>query len=147
MFFELKLDADSDQDLSQLSQVVNQLEGEFFDEPYRQDEGFIQNPCCEGSTFDDFRQEMKMINEKVYKKVIKEGVGAEIDLESSKVRYKYAMFTESVNKPFDQQSSVICVREEIVPLLGCYLALDTMKLNEKSYFWLSSSVMFGKLGW
>lgn len=105
-----------------------------------------RNPCPEGSTFCNFRQELSKVNDEVYKRVIKQGLGAEVDLERSKVTYKYAMFTESSTEPFDEQLGVVCVKDGFESLPGCHLALSTMKLKEEAYFLLCSSVMFGQLG-
>jgi FK506-binding protein 6 len=110
-----------------------------------------KNPCPKDKTFKEFREEFIKVNENVYKKTIKEGVGDGIDLDHSHVTYNYSMFIESAEDPFDssdlkQSPGTVCVEKGIEPNPGCFLALSTMKKKEVAVFWLSSDVMFGKLG-
>jgi FK506-binding protein 6 len=111
----------------------------------------IQSPCPNDVTFIEFRCTMTKINDKIYKKIIKPGLGAEIDLERTVVIFEYAKFIEGFSDPIDsswlnKKSGVVNVKKGIEPLPGVYLALTTMKKGEESLFWISNELMFGKFG-
>jgi FK506-binding protein 6 len=131
--------------------LIDDYEGELMERFYNLVPEDIKNPCPVGDSFREFRDKMTKVNEKIYKKIIKPGVGAELDLERTTVSYDYAMFLEAAVDPFDssvlnKKVGVINVREGIEPTPGCYLALASMRKGEEAVFWISNELMFGNLG-
>jgi hypothetical protein len=109
------------------------------------------NPCPPGTTFLEFRDSLPIkVNEKIYKKIIKNGKGIEVDLERAEVLYDYEMFLEGQEEAFASsflsERGKINVKEGIEPAPGCFLALASMKKGETALFWISSELMYGKLG-
>ena len=112
----------------------------------------IKNPCPDNSNYAQFRNEMVKLNDQIYKKIIQLGKEDEIDLERTAVTYEYAMFLEGQEDPFvssvlSGEPGLINVKEGREPnTAGTYLALASMTLNEEALFWISSELMYGKLG-
>jgi hypothetical protein len=146
--FQLK----KDEIVEEENKLIDDYEKELMERFYNIVPQEIKNPCPVGVSFLEFRSEFQMkINEKIYKEVIKQGEGSEIDLERTKVSYEYAMFLEDAVDPFDssilnKKSGVVSVKDGIEPTPGCYLALASMAKDEEAVFWISSELMFGKLG-
>lgn len=108
-----------------------------------------KNPCS--TSFDEFRKEMDKISELIYKKVIKNGEGELIDLESCKVTYEYSFYLEDEDDPFD--SSYINKKPACVgwslgleTFSGYTEAISTMTNKEESLFCISYMLLFGELG-
>jgi hypothetical protein len=113
--------------------------------------GANDNPCPPGTSFLEFRDSLPIkVNEKIYKKIIKNGKGAEVDLERAEILYDYEMFLEGQEEAFASSSlserGKINVKEGIEPAPGCFLAVASMKKGETALFWISSELMYGKLG-
>jgi FKBP-type peptidyl-prolyl cis-trans isomerase len=135
------------------NKLIDDYERELMERFYNIVPQEIKNPCPVEVSFLEFRSEfqMKKINEKIYKKVIKQGEGSELDMERTKVSYEYAMFLEAAVDPFDssvlnKKPGMVSVKDGIEPTPGCYLALASMSKGEEAVFWISSELMFGKLG-
>lgn len=131
--------------------MIDDYERELMDRFYNIVPQEIKNPCPPEKSFSEFRDEMTRVNEKVYKKIVKQGEGAEVDLERMTVSYGYEMFLEGAVDPFDssllnKKPGVVNVKEGIEPTPGSYLALATMKKGEEAVFWIHHGLMFGKLG-
>lgn len=130
--------------LEENESLVEALENETLETSFPEE---VQNHST--TSFDEFKKQATKIHNNLYKKVLKVGTGVDLDLERMNVTFDYEMFTEFSDKPFD--SSFINKRpgsanEQVVPLPGCCEALASMKHQEEAIFWISSSLMFGKLG-
>ncbi|CAO1431105.1 unnamed protein product [Diamesa tonsa] len=108
-----------------------------------------KNPCS--TSFDEFRKGMYEISELIHKKVIKNGDGEHIDLESCKVTYEYSFYLENEDDPFD--SSYINKKPACIALAlgfdtfpGYTEAISTMTNKEESLFCISYMLLFGELG-
>lgn len=144
--FELNQTKDDDDD-----KLLDDYENELFDARYPGEPQEFPNPCPPRLPYMEFRKQLTRMNDKVYKQIIKAGSGSDVDFERLKVTYDYAMFTEFSAEPFDsstlnKRQGIIDVKEGVEPLPGSYLALATMKKGEEAVFWISSDVMYGKLG-
>lgn len=109
----------------------------------------ITNPAK--VSFSQYRSTMSMLNNRIFKKVVKPGKGPEIDLERLDIIYDYSMFLEFDEIPFDSsilnmQSASVSVKNGLEPQPGCYLALASMKQGEVAQFLISSELMYGKIG-
>lgn len=132
------------------SKLIEEYEKELLERFYGNVPQDEKNPAGDGS-FLEFRNSMTEINDKIYKKIFKAGYGTEVDLERKKISYNYSMYLEAVLDPFDSSSlnkkrGIVDIKRGIEPYPGCYLALASMKKGEASLFWISSELMFGKLG-
>lgn len=79
-------------------------------------------------------ENMERINNRLQKKVICEGVGVFLNLKEFKIHYEYQI-TKSIS------SAVADVANGEEPLPGYAIALSTMKLMEKSHFWISNELL------
>jgi FK506-binding protein 6 len=111
------------------------------------------NPCPQNMSFLQYRNEnMHELINKVHKKVIKKGIGEQLDLSEYKVIYEFSMFLEGQLKAFD--SNKLCKRYGLMTkiggnshyLKGIEIAISSMKCKEESLFWLSHELMFKDCG-
>lgn len=89
----------------------------------------------------------RMVNNQIYKKLLKLGAGSDVDIENNIIKYEFSMFIEGADDSFSSSKrGVVNINDGIEPLPGCFLALQTMKLHEQSLFLISSDLMYGRVG-
>lgn len=130
--------------------VVDCLVEELLNKKYEQfDVVKYKNPCS--ISFNNFRQDMNKISELIYKKVIENGKGELIDLESCKITYEYNFYLENEIDPFDssyinKKPACVCWSLGLDTLPGYTEAISTMTNKEESLFCISYKLLFGDLG-
>ncbi|XP_040162374.1 inactive peptidyl-prolyl cis-trans isomerase shutdown-like [Anopheles arabiensis] len=139
----------------QIDTEFNDHEGDeyFLDDDYgsadEDDERYKQLQTPWERTFDELRQEMDQINEHLYKRVTKAGVGEPIP-DSTRVVIEYNAFFEGESKPFDSTTLRDKPHRFVVGksnvLLGLELAVRTMRVSEEAQFVIAYQLMYGEFG-
>lgn len=86
------------------------------------------NPCL--NSFTKCRDEkMTPISDRVYKQILKQGYGFQVDLEEHKVMYEYELYLENANEPYDSNKltrkfGVINEKENVCALFGKIYRLE-----------------------
>ncbi|XP_052899321.1 inactive peptidyl-prolyl cis-trans isomerase shutdown-like [Anopheles moucheti] len=99
--------------------------------------------------FEELRQEMEIVNEHIYKRITKAGVGEELP-DNTQVTVDYNAFFEKEMKPFDSST----LRDKPLRLvLGSYSvlpgfeqAIRTMRVSEEAQFLISYQLLYGAVG-
>uniref|UniRef100_A0A182WF59 peptidylprolyl isomerase n=1 Tax=Anopheles minimus TaxID=112268 RepID=A0A182WF59_9DIPT len=100
-------------------------------------------------TFDELRQEMEPINEHIYKRITKAGVGEDLP-DNTQVTVDYNAFFEKEMKPFDSSTlrdkpfRLVLGAHSV--LLGFEEAIKTMRVSEEAQFLISYQVLYGEVG-
>uniref|UniRef100_A0A182T071 peptidylprolyl isomerase n=1 Tax=Anopheles maculatus TaxID=74869 RepID=A0A182T071_9DIPT len=100
-------------------------------------------------TFDELRKEMEPVNEHIYKRITKAGVGEELP-DNTQVTVDYNAFFEKEIKPFDSSTlrdkPFRLVLGAYNVLLGFEQAIKTMRVSEEAQFVISYQLLYGEVG-
>uniref|UniRef100_A0A182JWF1 peptidylprolyl isomerase n=1 Tax=Anopheles christyi TaxID=43041 RepID=A0A182JWF1_9DIPT len=139
----------------QIDTEFNENEGDeyFLDDDYgsadEDEEKYKQLQSPWERTFDELRQEMERIDEHIYKRIMKAGVGEPIP-NNTRVVIEYNAFFEQESKPFDSTTLRDKPQRFVVGknnvLLGIEEAVRTMRVSEEAQFVIAYQLLYGEIG-
>lgn len=123
----------------------NDLTADVVDAPIAQSSPWLES-------FADLRQQMVEVpgtSGKIFKRIIKNGVGEPMQWNRCRIQWTYSLFYEKQTESFDSshfEASSIMTAENDKLLVGLTLAVVTMRKNESAEFVIDHNLMFGKKG-